>query len=292
MDFLDRVDIKGVSKKVIELLVQTGAFDEFGIARDTLFGNVEKAIEYAIKNKEDKDSGQTSLFEDSADSGMPSFAFDPFPEMGRLEKLNLEKQLLGFYFSGHPMDEFKEIWQRVVNINLSKIEDLRTGNSALVGIIRSIKQIITQKGSKMAFGTLSDYNGEIDLTIFPSVWEKYQDEFEIDNVLILKGKIDYQKDKDKYSFVVEEIVKKENVDSILPPEEIHIRLHADAANDENKLYTLKDFIAENSGNCMLFIHVPVMDKEKVIKIFHGINISSDTIDGLKNNICVEEIWRK
>ena len=292
MDFLDRVDIKRVSKKVIELLIQTGAFDEFDVTRETLLGNMENAIEYSLKKNEDKKTGQTNLFEDIPEAGMREFKFEEFPAESFLEKLNMEKQLLGFYFSGHPMDEYKEIWQRTVNIDLSKTDNLRAGQCVLVGIINGIRSIITKKGSKMAFASLSDYNGQIDLTFFPNTWEKYQDKIEQDKIYILKGTIDYQSDKDKYSFIVDEIVNKENADSVLQPEEVHVRLLPDAVDNDEKLMALRDFLADSQGHCLLFLHIPDLKEEKTIKVYSGIDSSVNVINELKNNICVEEIWRK
>jgi len=215
MDFLDRVDIKAVSKKVIELLIHTGAFDDFKISRETLAGNMEKAIEYAQKRKEDKQLGQSNLFENSNESDMPDFKFTEFPPVSRAERLNLEKQLIGFYFSGHPLDEYKEIWQDVVSVNLGQVETYKTGNCVLVGIIKNIKQINTAKGGKMAFAALEDYNGEIEVTFFSGPWERCQNIIKDDSVVILKGKIDHQKDKDKYSFLADGVISKQEVPSVV-----------------------------------------------------------------------------
>jgi DNA polymerase-3 subunit alpha len=90
MDFLERIDIKAVGKKTIELLIQTGAFDNFGVSRETLEGNLEKAVEFALKKKEDKELGQSSLFEDSGESDFPDFEFEVFPQISSADKLNLE----------------------------------------------------------------------------------------------------------------------------------------------------------------------------------------------------------
>jgi len=208
IDFLDRVDIKAVGKKTIELLVQTGAFDSFGVSRETLAGNLERAVEYAQKKKEDKELGQSSLFEDTADSGFPDFEFEQFPATGRAERLNLEKQLIGFYFSGHPMDEYREIWQKAVKADLGRPESLKTGSCILVGIIKSVKTITTGKGNKMTFATLADYNGEIEMTFFARAWEKCQSRVEAGKVAMLRGKIEYQQDRDRRGFIVEDWVKR------------------------------------------------------------------------------------
>ncbi|MDR0502602.1 MAG: DNA polymerase III subunit alpha [Treponema sp.] len=214
-DFLDKIDIKITGKKVIELLVQTGAFDSFGITRETLAGNLERLAEYALKKKEDEEFGQSNLFEDPSDLKIPEFKYEEFKPAGREERLNLEKKLLGFYFSGHPMDEYREIWNKTVNVNLGKLEKIITGNCILVGIIKTLKIINTSKGGKMAFASLQDYNGEIEVTFFSAAWEKCGNFLEVDKVAILRGKIDYQKDKEKYSFIAEDFINRQNIDSAI-----------------------------------------------------------------------------
>ncbi|MDR0553834.1 MAG: DNA polymerase III subunit alpha [Treponema sp.] len=207
MDFMDRVDIKTVGKKAIELLIQTGAFDQFGVSRETLLGNFERAVEYAQNKQNEKKFGQTNLFDDSDKTEYPDFAFDKFPEKSRMERLNMEKQLIGFYFSGHPMDEYKELWQKTVKADLGRLETIIPGTYILVGLVKSIKTITTGKGGKMAFATLADYNGDIEMTFFPKVWEICQDKIAEDQVAVIKGKIEYQADKDRYTFLADSCVE-------------------------------------------------------------------------------------
>jgi DNA polymerase-3 subunit alpha len=214
IDFLDRVNIKTAGKAVIGLLAQTGAFDAFGVSRETLAGNLERAVDYAQTKKDDKQFGQISLFDDTGEKEYPDFVFEPFPEASRAEKLKTEKELIGFYFSGHPMDDYKDLWRRVVKVNLGKSETLIPGSCVLIGIIKSIKTITTSKGGKMSFVTLADYNGEIEVTFFSSAWEKCQSKIETDKVAILKGKIEYQKDKDRLSFVAEDWVGPEEAEAV------------------------------------------------------------------------------
>ncbi|MDR1212102.1 MAG: DNA polymerase III subunit alpha [Spirochaetaceae bacterium] len=202
MDFLNRIDIKAVGKSVVERLILTGAFDSLGVPRETLKGNLERAVEYAQNIKDDKKFGQTSLFGDTGEKEYPDFAFENFPETGRAEKLKIEKELIGFYFSGHPMDEYKELWQSAVTVDLGKPGGL-AGSCILIGIIKSVKTIVSKSG-KMAYAVLSDYNGEIDLTFFPRVWENCQDRIEVDKVAILRGKIEYLRDKDARGFTADE----------------------------------------------------------------------------------------
>jgi len=217
MDFLNRTDIKTVPKAVVEKLIQTGAFDRFGVPRETLLGNLERAVDYAKGIREEKNIGQVSLFGEPEEQG--DFIFEPFPQLGKQDRLKLEKDLIGFYFSGHPLDDYKDLWQRIVRVDLGKPEELKPGPAILLGIIQSVKAIIA-KGRKMAFATLADYNGEMEVTFFSSAWETCQDKVSQDRVTIIKGKIDYQKDKDKISFLA---------DTVLEPEEALAEAEKEAA---------------------------------------------------------------
>jgi DNA polymerase-3 subunit alpha len=223
MEFLDRVNIKTVGKKVVELLIQTGAFDGFGVPRATLAHNLEKAVDCAQNKKDDKKYGQSSLFEETGEKEYPDFVFEEVPEWDRAERLRIEKELIGFYFSGHPLDDYRELWQKTVKVDLGKPETLNQRNTILVGIIKTVKIITTPKGARMAYASLADYNGEIELTIFPSAWEKCQDKIEVDKVTILEGKIEYQKDKDRRCFIVDNHIAPEDVENAVKEEDARSR---------------------------------------------------------------------
>ena len=226
IDFLDRVDIKIVGKKVIELLIQTGAFDCFGITRETLLGNIERAVEYISKKKEDEKFGQTNLFDDASENIVPEFTFEEQPLMSKTDKLTFEKNLLGFYFSGHPMDEYRDVWEKAVKINLGQPESLKMGKYVLVGVIKNFRQVITKSGGRMAYGFLEDYNGEIEITFFPGVWDKCRDIIKPDNVAILQGKIENK--REKISFIVDNCINKGEVDAVIKEMESH--------NQKNEMY--------------------------------------------------------
>ncbi|MDR2098191.1 MAG: DNA polymerase III subunit alpha, partial [Spirochaetaceae bacterium] len=208
MDFLDRIDIKLVGKKVVELLIETGAFDSFGMTRSTLAENLERAVEYAQKKKEDRDSAQGSLFEDSGEKEYDDFKFIPAPDWPRSEKLRMEKELIGFYFSGHPLDEHKETWRRLVNVDVSKPETILGGlDYTFVGVIKTLRSIQIKKGRNagafMGSGVLSDYNGDIELTFFTGTWEKYRDTLAVDSIAVVKGKFEIRNEKP--SVIVKEV---------------------------------------------------------------------------------------
>ncbi|GMO32293.1 MAG: DNA polymerase III subunit alpha [Termitinemataceae bacterium] len=235
MDLLDRVNIKTVGKKVIELLVLTGAFDSLGQKRSVLVGNLEEAIYYAQKKKDDKDSAKDSLFCDSEELEYSPFKWADFPEYSRDEKLQKEKDLLGFYFSGHPMDDYKEIWKKYNQIDLGATEKVLLGREyVLVGIIKTLREMQIKNGNnagkKMGSVLLGDYNGEIELTFFSDQWDKFKIHLEENKIIAVKGKFDRRNDKP--NMLVYEFYDINNIDSIID-ESINTHSVNNAADNGN-----------------------------------------------------------
>ncbi|MDR1443435.1 MAG: DNA polymerase III subunit alpha [Treponema sp.] len=195
MDFLNRVDIKAVGKKGVELLALTGAFDTMGNSRETLLGNLERAVDYAQNIKDESKYGQSSLFGDTEEKLYPDFVFDSFPEKSREEKLQTEKELTGFYLSGHPMDNCREFWERYVRLDLGNQESITPGPCILIGMIKGLRPIVSKGGRPMAFAGLADFRGKIDLVFFEDIWVKYRDQIKEDGIIAIKGKVDTKRGK-------------------------------------------------------------------------------------------------
>jgi DNA polymerase-3 subunit alpha len=294
MDFLNRVDIKTVGKKVIELLIKTGAFDGFGKSRATLVENLERAVEWAQSIKDDKKFGQSSLFEDTGETVYPEFTFnEAAAEWERSEQLRMEKELIGFYFSGHPMDAYKGLWKRLTGINLARPEQSVSGREyTLVGIIKSQRPHMDKRGKWMGYATLGDYNGEIDMVFFSNVWEKVRDAITVDRVVAVRGKLKIDPERDRPSFIADALL---DIDSLAENsfQEVHIRLREAAAEREEALYPLRDFLTESSGSCSVYIHVPLSDGETVIRAAPRINAAADPgyLDALTQCEGVADAWR-
>ncbi|MDR2792829.1 MAG: DNA polymerase III subunit alpha [Treponema sp.] len=208
MDFLERVDIKAVGKKVVELLARTGAFDSFGITRATLVFNLEQVVEYVQKNKEEKAYGQSGLFDNAPVEQQQSFRFVEKPEWTRMEKLQIEKELIGFYFSGHPMDDFKDVWEKYSTLNLAELDAAEDGMYAVVGMIKDLKPHHTNNG-EMGFSAIADYNGDVDLVLFADSWARAKNSLAIDRVVAIRGKINTSEMRDKPSLLVDSVLNLE-----------------------------------------------------------------------------------
>ncbi|MDR1108081.1 MAG: DNA polymerase III subunit alpha, partial [Spirochaetaceae bacterium] len=318
MDFLDRVNIKTVGKKVVELLIKTGAFDGFGLSRSVLAGNLEQAVEYAQSKKEDKKYGQSSLFEDSGEKEYPDFDFKPFPEWERTESLSIEKELIGFYFSGHPLDDYRDAWLQEVTLNLAHPEKSPDGTYTLIGIVKTLRPQMTKKGVEMGFATLMDYNGEIELVFFPKEWPAYKDKIHVDEPIAVRGRIDRsgERKRERPGLLVsslpdlEKILKSarrkekpaEPQNEPARPEakqpegpvfrEVHIRLSPLPEAEESALYPLRDYLFENPGPCSVFLHVPGPAGETVIRTATQISAAADPVHLKALTACaaVTEAW--
>jgi DNA polymerase-3 subunit alpha len=212
MDFLDRANIRTVGKKVVELLIKTGAFDAFSQTRQTLLLNLETALDHANGKKADKELGQASLFDDADEGVYPEYQFAIHNEMDRMEMLNIEQELIGFYFSGHPMDEYKDAWEKFVKLDLSRADHAPERDYTLIGIVKTLKPYTNKSGKAMAFGSLSDYRGEIDLVFFEKAWEECRDKIAVGDIIALKGRLDKQRGSPSL-----------RVDSILAPARLAIK---------------------------------------------------------------------
>ncbi|MDR1420151.1 MAG: DNA polymerase III subunit alpha [Treponema sp.] len=297
MDFLDRVNIHTVGKKVVELLIQTGAFDAFGQTRQTLVKNFEAALEYSLKKKADRELGQSDLFEAMGEKTFADFVFKIWPEYSRQERLNTEKTLIGFYISGHPLDEYREAWEQLVTLDLGKPLAADKKTYTLIGTLKSLNRPFQDKrGNEMCFGTLADYRGEISIKFFPDAWKQYRDELRLivneegeEGIIGVRGRIDsYRKEgQTQANFIVNELVDLEkaaksakrsaarNRGQAAAEEEassrraevhaVHIMLKGGAAGSDEALYPLQRWLLEQPGPCEVIIHLPLPEGETVIR---------------------------
>ncbi len=291
MEFLDRVDLHTVNKRAVEVLIKTGSFDHLDQNRSTLLTNMDRAIEYAAGKKEGGRFGQVSLFEDSGVQEFAEFAYAVIEEWPQKEKLRIEKELIGFYISGHPLDAFRVAFDRSANFDIRAPERGQKDKLyTLVGMIVSLRPYQTKSGKWMAFGVFEDFNGSIDLTFFPNTWEKCRDKLLPDTVWGLTGKIDNSREKP--SFLVESWTNPEEMQE-RSIREIHISLET-AGAEEQYLHPLRDFLFESSGPCSVYFHMNTPEKTWTVKAANQIQVSSsdDFLETLTTLPGVTGVWKE
>jgi len=188
-NFLDRVKDRNLNKKSLEALIKVGALDSFGVDRGVLLGNIETLLAYN-KEQEKQSDDQSSLFGLMTDtSSLPALKLAEVPEIDRREKLAWEKELLGLYISGHPLDRYREVIEKR-DMDIQKAKLLKDGEiTTLACIVEEVKPISTKKGDAMAFLKLADFSGTLEAVVFPRTLMEFRTAFTPDKCLAVKGKI-------------------------------------------------------------------------------------------------------
>lgn len=186
---LERVTHKDLNKKSLESLIKAGVFDSLGEERGALLGNIDEALEYHRICSKAKEDTQDSLFGEMSPNSLPSFRLREAPEAGTREKLAWEKELLGLYISGHPLEEHREKMEKA-SINIKTVaETAHEGTITVVsGIVEDYKVVITKKGEHMAFLRVADFTGSIEIVIFPRTLEECKDIIGADKCIAIKGR--------------------------------------------------------------------------------------------------------
>jgi len=190
-DFLNRIKDKNLNKKSLEALIKSGALDEFG-ERGAMLANIERLLAYS-REKHRGPENQDSLFNlmsGDKHTKMADISLESAPAATQQEKLNWERELLGLYVSGHPLDRLKEKLAKQNN-NIAKLkEQFKNGETVvLAGLIEELKEINTKSGETMAFAKIADYTGSIEAVAFPRIRNEYKTMLVVENLVAVKGKM-------------------------------------------------------------------------------------------------------
>lgn len=222
-DFLERVeayDSRALNKKGLESLIKAGAFDSMGYARSKLMAVYEKAMTNIHEGQKVNVKGQMNLLDmaDESKNQTSDITFPDISEYPKNVKLSLEKDVLGFYISDHPLSEASDKLKNTINFRTNyrdeltdqQILNLDNRFVTMAGIITNKSEIMTKKRSLMAFVNIEDLYGSIEVVIFPETYKQYRNLIEDDKVVLVKGKL--QVDDDDVKLLSQEFVDLENLD--------------------------------------------------------------------------------
>lgn len=190
-DFLCRIHDRGLNKKSMEALICTGAFDNFG-ERGLFFNNLEILLSYNKEQTAEKESNQTSLF--GGLDEVNNLVLTPQEHISTMQKLLWEKELLGVYVSGHPLDKHqKEIDKRP---SITQVRKSYQGITVVTaGLIENVKELLTKKGDRMAFVKIVDKKDYIETVAFPETYSEYRDLIKPGTCVAIKGKFNLRNDE-------------------------------------------------------------------------------------------------
>ena len=213
-DFCERVQDEAVNKKCIESLIKAGTFDEFGQTRSTLLASFESIIDTIQNSARRSFKGQVTMFDldamESDDKEELKYSFTELKEYEDKDLLSMEKEMLGIYISGHPLEKIREQIIKATNIDTMKMKEIKeeldsTGsttkykdgqNVKYAGIISSVKKKYTKSNKLMAFVTIEDLYGSAEIIVFESVYQSAANLLTVDSIVLVEGRLSIREDED------------------------------------------------------------------------------------------------
>ena len=245
-DLCSRLDGRSLNKKALEALIQTGALDLLEPNRRQLMNDLDVTMDWASRRAKEQASGQGNLF-DMLGGSTSKQSFDLAPTTQRVadfssqEKLRLEKELLGFYISDHPLSVVSQSARLMAPINLCDIPDSHeTKIVTAIALILDIKQVITKKGDPMAILQLEDLTGSAEAVVFPKSFDRVKHLLEKDRRVMVWGKIDRRDEQTQ--LIVEDMQTIESVRMV------KVELSREQASDRQVLQQLKTVLNPNPHN--------------------------------------------
>jgi DNA polymerase-3 subunit alpha len=195
-DFCRRVDLHKVNKRMLEGLIKAGAFDSLGAKRSQLMAMLDQAIEDGAAAQREREMGQTSIFgEDLIGNGSAHAHVEPtfpnLPEWDQAERLKYERELTGFYITAHPLARYAATINALATATTAGITEQSDGKEVrLCGIIATVKTMLTKKGDRMAYVTLEDLQGTIEVIVFPDLFKAVGELIAPERLIRVTGTID------------------------------------------------------------------------------------------------------
>ena len=254
-DFLSRVDLRKVNKRALESLIKAGAFDSLDPDRGRLFGILPSMMETAQEETRRKESGQFALFGDAPETSKPSRDGKPANEAAvwtRRERLDAEKETLGFYITGHPLDAFAGEMALFANVTSSKMANMKSGVEVKIGgVISDLRKKTTKRGDTMGILRLEDLEGIVEVLVFPEAYRASLDALSSEEPIFLIGRV--ESDETSTKLIAEEIFLMKNVRERLA-KTVHFQIYLERMTTAD-ISHLRGVIGRHGGDKKGFLHL-------------------------------------
>ncbi|UCM99330.1 DNA polymerase III subunit alpha [Sulfurimonas sp. SWIR-19] len=292
-DFVNRIEPSKVNKRVVEAIIKSGGFDRYGYSRKALLDQIELIVETAKKASEAKKNAVGSLFGDDEEITTVKLELKNSDEYELKEILEFEKETLGFYVSGHPMDDFRQELDELNYTLSSELESIKDGSFAIfIGKVEEITKKISKKGNQFGIVNLMDFHGNIEIMLFSDKLEQLS-EMDLEEPVAFKARVthtDFGPRLNVTKLMTLKQAKKETKKvkteiQEAPPEPINLAVRLSSNFDVlEKLYTI---IRQNPGNRPL--KVTIVSKLHNVVIDSAIHVNSQLISALEGNEFVDII---
>jgi DNA polymerase-3 subunit alpha len=255
--FCENVDLRLNNKRVIEYLIMAGAMDSLDGHRAQLLKGVESALALAQRKSEDKRKGQIGLFDagNGGDAGdLMKFTLPKADMWTAAQKLAKERELVGFYISGHPLEKYKPVLGYHTNTDIQSMKEVpRKKDVSVGGIITAVKRLLDKKGKEMAFVTIEDFTGAAEAIVFNDVYTENSHLLQIDAIVIMRGKIS-KRDQDSPKLIASQIF---DVEALLSEGKIGVAVDLTFLDevDDADLEKLRDILTGHPGPSPVYLIV-------------------------------------
>ena len=277
-DFTERVDARRVNRRVVEALVKCGAFDGIHPGRASVWASIDGALERAASLQRDRAVGQTSLFGGlSTGSGLAVPKLVDAPEWGERERLSHEKELLGFYVTGHPLGAVAPLLARYTDTT-SLSAASRVGREVRAGgLLAGLRETRTKRGTRMAFGQLEDLEGAFELVFFSDVYEEHvvllreaRDESSAEGgrgpvPLVVQGNLE---EGDPPKILVRKVTRLDEAEEKLSAS-LRLRVQSPEVT-RDRLLALKRLLGSHLGDCGVYLHITIPGESETVLGVGGI----------------------
>ncbi len=301
-DLCKRVDGWRMNKKCLESLICAGALDCLKGTRAQLFEAIDKAMDYANGFQKDRAAGQVNLFDDlfaspaAGVAGHESLPVPPLPDVPPwpyVATLQKEKEFLNFYVSGHPLDRFQDEIRGFATMSLAPESLAGIGDGAVVtvgGLVTSVKQHVQRNGKPMAFMSMEDFDGTVELLVFGDAFEKYRNLLTEDAMVLAHGTITKRESEES---------PKIRLDNCLPLAEarerlarsVHVRLNT-AGLEKEFLGAIRRRCEKNAGSCAVILHLVTAEGNEYRMRSRSVRIAptTETLNELREQVGRENVW--
>jgi DNA polymerase-3 subunit alpha len=259
-DFVTRIDLKTVNRRVLESLAQAGAFDALGTHRAEVFTAVPALLEAGSRERIERERGQTSLFADAADAESWNpyrMKLPPAEPWTSSQLLALEKEVLGFYYSGHPLSRWSFEIRSFGTARTNETSELSDGAFVALGcVVTKVRSTLDRRGNRMAFIELEDFTGTMEAIVFSEPLQNFGQHLGIDSMVLVGGTLSFKEDADP-KLILERAIPLDQV-----AEKVADRVILDLADpdvDDSFVQRLREMGERNAGSLKTVLRLGLRD---------------------------------
>jgi DNA polymerase-3 subunit alpha len=290
-DFCENINLRSVNKKVVESLIQVGALDSIKGSRAQQMTALAKSISLAQSSQQRTSHGQTSIFEEKSDQKQLYPELPNVPDWSQSEILRREKELLGLYISGHPLIKYEDEVKAFSKPILENLSVIATGQSVRIcGIISEIRTHLDRKENTMAFLNIEDFTSSARVIIFSDMYEKYRDIIQLEEMVVIGGKVDRKGESSDANIIASEIFSLKDARNRFTNKLVILMEINKINNDE--LDRIKLLLKKFTGKCSVQFNVLTEKGEKIKLKSREIytDPTPDLIRDLRVILGKENIW--